>query len=113
MAAKRFSGKRANWSELAERWKRSGQNVAAFCRQRGLNPSGLYAWRRRNGTKLTAKASPGAAADFVPVTVIPSAAAPTPVLEIELGNGRLLRLHGDLTPDRLAGIASALERVAC
>jgi len=111
MAARKSHGKRATWRELAGQWKRSGQNVAAFCRQRGLNPSGLYAWRRR--TELTAKATPSGSADFVPVTIVPSTVAPAPVLEIELSNGRLLRLCGEWTPARLAAIANALEGVAC
>ena len=94
MATRKSPGKRATWRELATQWKRSGQNVAAFCRQRGLNPSGLYAWRRRFGVDLTAKATPDGAADFVPMTIVPSTAATAPVLEIELSNGRMLRLLG-------------------
>lgn len=111
MAARKSPGKRATWRELAGQWKRSGQNVTAFCRQRGLNPSGLYAWRRR--AESTAEATVEGAADFVPVTIVPSTVAPAPVLEIELRNGRMLRLHGELTPARLAAIANALEGVAC
>ena len=55
----------------------------------------------------------GASADFVPVTIVPSVVAPAPTLEIELGNGRLLRLCGEVTPERLAAIANALEGPAC
>jgi transposase-like protein len=112
MAARKSPGKRATWQELAGQWKRSGQNVAAFCRQRGLNPSGLYVWRRRFGADLVGEAKLGGVAGFVPVTIVPSAVAPVPALEIELSNGRLLRLCGEVTPARLAAIANALE-AAC
>jgi len=111
MAARKSPGKRAIWSELGGQWKRSDESVAAFCRQRGLNPSGLYAWRRRFGADSPPKANPEGAAGFVPVTIVPSTVASTPVLEIELGNGRLLRLLGELTPAHLAAIANALEAV--
>ncbi len=111
MAARKSPGKRANWSEMAGQWKRSGQSIAAFCSQRGLSPSGLYAWRRRFGADSTV--NPDGAAGFVPVTIVPSAVAPAPTLEIELSNGRLLRLFGEVTPERLAAIANALEGPAC
>lgn len=110
MAAMKSVRKRATWSELAGEWKRSGQSIAAFCRQRGLSPSGLYAWRRRFGADSTV--NPEGPAGFVPVTIVPSSVAPAPALEIELSNGRLLRLLGEVTPARLAAIANALE-AAC
>ena len=114
MAARKFPRKRTNWLKLAGLWRRSGQTVAAFCRQRGLNPSGLYASRRRFRSEMTVKGNPEGTAEFVPVTVVPSTAvASAPVLEIELSNGRLLRLRGELTPVRLAAIVRALEGGAC
>jgi hypothetical protein len=37
----------ARWRGLIDRQRSSGQAVSAFCREQGITPSSLYAWRRR------------------------------------------------------------------
>lgn len=108
MAARKSPGNKESWRKTLEQLKVSGQSVSAFSRERGLSPGQVYAWRRRFGAVPAVPAA--AAPDFLPVKVLP----PAPVaLEIELRNGRVLRLHGDITPGRLAAFAQALEGGRC
>ncbi|MGH9440559.1 MAG: IS66 family insertion sequence element accessory protein TnpA [Terriglobia bacterium] len=108
MARRKSPEPKTPWNEWAAQWKRSGQSVAAFCRQRGLNASSLYAWRNRHRAVESLIPRP---ADFLPVTVIP--AEPEAQVEIELRGGRVLRLLGQVTPSRLAAIVAALEGRPC
>lgn len=110
MAARKSPGNKESWRKTLEQLKVSGQSVSAFSRERGLSPGQVYAWRRRLGAVPAVPAAAAPAADFLPVKVL----APAPVaLEIELRNGRVLRLHGDITPGRLAAFAQALEGGKC
>lgn len=112
MAQKTSIHSKASWSELDGLRKRSGQSVAAFCRERGINPSGLYAWCRH--AKLGRSRHPSyTTGDFVPVTVVDAIPAADLVLEIELRGGRLMRLRGEMTPARLTVILKALESAPC
>jgi hypothetical protein len=68
------------WHQRLERFAHSGLSIAAFCRREGVSQPSFYAWRRRLGEN-----SPR----FLPVRVIPPAAAPVEVL---LPSGCVLRL---------------------
>jgi hypothetical protein len=62
---------------------RSGQSVAAFCRERGLSAPHFFAWKKR--------LSEAAAAAFVAVRVAePAAAVTSRAIEIRLGGRRVL-----------------------
>jgi hypothetical protein len=112
MARKTSTHSKTSWRELEGERKRIGQSVAAFCRERRLNPAGLYAWRRH--AKMGAARQPShTTGDFLPVTVVESVPAADLVLEIELRGGRLIRLRGETTPARLAVILKALEADPC
>ena len=39
--------RRADWLELVSEQARSGQGVAAFCRERGIRTSSFYGWKKR------------------------------------------------------------------
>ena len=41
--------RRKDWRELVSEQARSGQGVAAFCRERGIRTSSLYAWKKQLG----------------------------------------------------------------
>ena len=68
------------WHQRMERFARCGLSIAAFCRSEGVSQPSFYAWRRRLHNE-----SPR----FLPVRVIPPAAAPVEVL---LPSGCVLRL---------------------
>jgi hypothetical protein len=68
------------WHQRLQRFARSGLSIAAFCKREGVSEPSFYAWRRR-----LRDGSPR----FLPVRVVPSAAAPVEVL---LPSGCVLRL---------------------
>src|ERR1039458_6327621 len=41
--------RRTDWRELVSEQARSGQGVTAFCRERGIRTSSLYAWKKQLG----------------------------------------------------------------
>jgi transposase len=111
--------------------ERPGVNISALARRHGIKPSLLFRWRRlaRNAN------SPKGAPAFIPVTLaLPAAeveASPANLkpdmggcsppagaaqhhadsrIEIELGNGRLVRVGADVDVAALRRILDALER---
>ena len=68
------------WNERMQRFARSGLRTAAFCEREGVSQPSFYAWRRplREGSPR-----------FLPVHVVPPAAAP---VEVVLPSGCVLRL---------------------
>jgi transposase len=131
---------RRRWSEaekqsiIAEA-ERPGANISAVARRHGIKPSLLFRWRR---LAREAQACPAAPA-FVPVTLaLPPACTETaapenalaisshmaPVrpnverptrddrIEIELGNGRFVRVGAGLDTDILKRIVDLLDRPA-
>lgn len=47
MARRRDGRKRWQWQRRMERFERTGQSVAEFCRGEGVCPASFYQWRRR------------------------------------------------------------------
>jgi transposase len=111
---------------------RPGVNVSAVARRHGIKPSLLFRWRRM--AKEAQAHTP--ASRFVPVTLSLPPAAKTPAadtlpaacpdtppprpdagparrddrIEIELGNGRLVRISADVDTDALKRILDLLDR---
>jgi transposase len=112
--------------------ERPGVNISALARRHGIKPSLLFRWRRlaRDATGLQR------APAFIPVTLaLPAAEVEAPAnsepdtvgrpspasagsarhhadsrIEIELGNGRLVRVGADVDVAVLGRILDALER---
>jgi transposase len=110
-----------------------GANVSAVARRHGIKPSLLFRWRR-----LVREAQPSSAAPaFLSVTLAPPPACSEPVapeaspspssplpaarpdadegrhddrIEIELGNGRLVRVGAGVSTDALKRIIDVLEQ---
>ena len=105
----------ARWRKLLEDQQASGLPVSAFCRERGIAASSLFAWRRR----LTACEQV-----FKPVKI---AAIPTPVrhgggdagddrgegaIELYLAGERRLMVRRGFDRQLLAEVIRALESLA-
>jgi transposase-like protein len=92
----------AKWRGLVDQHKRSGQTVAAFCRERGLCAPHFFAWKK----KLT-QATPR---QFVAVQVV-GAGAPTPsrALEVRLPGGRSVLVEPGFDAAHLRAVLEALE----
>ena len=72
------------WRDLIDRWKASGQSVAAFCAAHGVSQATFYAWRKRLAARArsTARTAPA----FTAVRVVPDATA-----EVILPTGLVVR----------------------
>lgn len=120
-------GRPARWSELVRkpRWTvdeartllsaaaASGQPLSAFARQHGLPLPRLYNWRVRLGGKGAAGA---VAPRFLPVRIVSAGGAgpaPPSGIEIELGDGRRIRVAETFDPAALARVIEVLERPTC
>jgi hypothetical protein len=96
----------ARWRKLLKDQQASGLPVSAFCRERGIAASSLFAWRRRLADAETV---------FKPVTI---AATPTPArdddggegaIELHLPGGCLLMVRRGFDRQLLVDVIHALE----
>ena len=97
---------RRKWQGLLAEQGRSGQSVAAFCRERKLCVSHFFWWRKRLGASGVVK--------FLEVKL--AAAAPIPGddrrVEVVLRNGRSLRVGPGFDPELVRALAVVLESAA-
>ncbi len=98
---------RGKWQRLVSEQGRSGQTVAAFCRERKLCVSHFFWWKKR----LRARA----AAKFLEVKLA-AASAPRavddPRVEVVLKNGRSLRVGPGFDRELVRALAAILESAA-
>jgi len=92
---------RTKWRKLISQQAKSGQNVAAFCRKRGLCAPHFFAWRKR--------LEPAEAKKFVEVKVASTAVLDSAV-EIHLGDGRCLRVRPGFDAQHLRAVLAVLEQ---
>jgi hypothetical protein len=97
----------AKWRGLVSEQKRSGQSVAAFCRERGLCAPHFFAWKKR--------LSPATAEPFVEVRVAGAGQAGQPTaahsraIEVRLGCGRGVVVEPGFDADHLRALLAVLE----
>lgn len=87
-------GERQRMVRVVERWRRSGQTGAAFCRAHGIKPQKLSYWKRVLGvaeaSRVRRSSGPRGNA-FVPVHLVDGTGGAA--LEVHLSNGDRLILH--------------------
>ena len=79
-----------HWRDLVDAWKRSGQTINAFCRDRMLTRSNFDRWRRIRAVE-SAKPKP---TSFVPLRVVAE-----PMAGVVLPSGILVRLPLTTPPE--------------
>ena len=84
---------RDQWRELLERFEHSGQSREDFCREHGLTLSSFAHWRRALGKTAAGGRVVEAAPVFFELTPQPSGPAGSWDVELELGDGVVLRLR--------------------
>jgi hypothetical protein len=89
---------------VIDAWKRSGQTVNAFCRDRKLTRSNFDRWRRI----LAAQPARSKPPSFVPVRVVVD-----PTAEVVLPSGVLVRLPLTTPPDAVTRFVAAVGAAAC
>ena len=99
---------RRQWAERLERFRRSGLTVAQFCDAEGVSTPSFYAWKR------TLAATPAVAPPpvVVPIHLTPSP-MPTPVIELSLPSGAIVRFPADIRPDVLVAVLRGVEGSPC
>ncbi|WP_420969462.1 transposase [Bradyrhizobium sp. B120] len=85
----------------------AGANVSAIARSNGLDPSQLFAWRRK--AKGSGVMVPLAAAASGPVKFARFKAARSNMVEIAIGDV-VVRASGDVEPNRLADVIRAVRK---
>jgi len=120
----RSSKARQQWRKLISEQARSGQSVAAFCRERELGRSHFWWWKKRLRTPLTKfvevkltptareGAGPGSRAE---VLARPAAEPPTATegrVEVVLRNGRSLWVGRGFDAGHVRALAAVLESEA-
>jgi len=102
------------WRDTLAAFAASGQSVASFCQERGLNQATFYSRRLRLAKIDQHPTSPAAARPqstppaFVPVMVEPRAIVEE-AFQVDLRGGRVLRLPASMPAARLAEVLHALE----
>jgi hypothetical protein len=94
------------WRDLIDRWKVSGQSIAAFCAAHRVSQATFYAWRKRLAARAqsTARTAPA----FAAVRVVPDATA-----EVILPTGLVVRVPIGTDPVVVARPIAAFGGGAC
>jgi hypothetical protein len=94
------------WLDLIDRWRASGQTVAAFCAAHRVSQATFYSWRKR-------LAAPGPdTTDPVP-TFAPVRVVPDPTAEVVLLTGLVIRVPVGADPTAVARLVAALGGTPC
>lgn len=96
----------SKWLGLISEQEQSGKTVAAFCRERGVPASQIFAWKRRIRDK--------AAARFVQVKVAPvlgfeEIAPSRSGIEVRLVGGHSLMVEPGFDPSHLRALLAVLD----
>jgi transposase-like protein len=96
----------AKWRNLISEQGRSGQSVAAFCRERGLADSHFFYWKKRLRETMTPQ--------FVAVQIAngkqaPARAVLNTTIEVRLSHGRSLVVAPNFDADHLRALLAVLE----
>jgi hypothetical protein len=103
-------GVRERMAGLLERWRRSGETGAAFCRRHGIKPQQLSYWKRvlESAGQTVKRRSPRRRdGGLVPVRLVEAIGAGA--LEIHLASGDRLVLHGGSSRELLREVVAVLR----
>jgi hypothetical protein len=95
------------WRDLIDTWKRSGQTINAFCRDRKLTRSNLDRWRRILNAEPT-RSKPSSSSSFVPLRVVAE-----PMAEVLMPSGIVVRLPLGAAADAVTRLLAAVGAASC
>ena len=100
------------WRDTVAAWRKSGQSVSAFCRERDVPQASFYSWRQtlreRDRQRQAAPAQATSQPTLVPVRVVPDA-----VVEVVLATGVVLRVPVGADANAVATLVTALRMPSC
>ncbi len=103
------------WQKRVERWRDSGLAAEQFAAELGINAGTLKFWgyklnkAKREGAGVVAPANKKRRVRVPSFVEVRTTASP-PAFELDLGNGRRLRVPTDFDVDALGRLLSVLER---
>jgi transposase-like protein len=106
---------RDEWRRRVERWKDSGLTAKEFAAETGINAGTLQFWRYKlkQGGRPTARRRIKASADAILSSLVEVRATASGIVdqrfEIELGNGRRVRVAAGFEPAALKALLAVLE----
>ncbi len=111
MRNRRLGEATSNWTEdesrtELERWRRSGDTIAAFARAHRVSAPRLYWWRRRLSA-TAAVPEPRPEIRLAPATILSAAAT----VEVRLPNGVVVEVTG-ASPSWIAAMLAELTRAS-
>ena len=95
------------WRELIDAWKRSGQTINAFCRDRKLTRSNFDRWRR------ILAAPPSESRREETSTFVPLQIVAEPMAEVVLRTGIVVRLPLSAAPEAVTKLVAAVGAATC
>lgn len=95
------------WRDLVDTWRRSGQTINAFCRDRKLTRSNFDRWRRILSTEPR-KSKPSSSSTFVPVRIVAE-----PMAEVVLRSGIMVRVPLSAAPEAITQLVAAVGAATC
>jgi transposase-like protein len=112
MARARFG--RDEWQKRIQRWKDSGLTAKEFAAETGVNAGTLQFWRYKlkRGVRSAAPTKRKAASAEILASLVEVRAPVAAVdqrFEIELGNGRRVRVAGGFDAETLRALIAVLE----
>jgi hypothetical protein len=94
------------WRDLIDRWRASGQTVAAFCAAHRVSQATFYSWRKRLAT-------PGPYTTAIVPTFAPVRVVPDPTAEVVLPGGLIVRVPVSADAAAVARLVTALGGATC
>ena len=116
---RRDGGKEPFWREVIADQQQSGTSVQAFCRNRQLNESSFYRWRKRIQLRdRQCSSKQDAPPVLAPVIVVDeqlgeSVREPSASIEIVLADGTIVRVPSGTTREELGMVFAVLEPGGC
>jgi hypothetical protein len=109
-----MQSRRAQWAEQVQQWRQSGLTAREFATQAGINAGTLshWAWRlgRIHGPDNARRAQPKRGAGASPKFVELVAGALENRFELDLGDGRRLRIPAQFDAASLEGVLAILAK---
>jgi transposase len=111
MASYRDAAKERFWRRAVRGWERSGLTIRDYCCRQDLAEHSFHAWRRELARRdRPAQDHGGKPAAFVPVVLQEDRGSEAgAAIEIELGNGRWLRVRPGFDAATLTQVVTLLE----
>lgn len=110
MTQKRQRRSQSERTEIIERWQQSGRPAREFAEQAGLNVSLLYLWRRKLKTASKREPRTGERKPVFSELRLSRTEPPRGHIEVLARNGRVVRVHGDVSARVLQQILTAVEQ---